>query len=407
MTEGCRVGASYQLARGDATGTLEKAPSCAHLPFPFKRPVGYGKRLMTQENRSVAGPAWWRPDQWAARAPYLAVRARILAALRDFFAARDFVEVDTPALQASPGLDPHLQAFATALETPGEGASLLYLHTSPEFAMKKLLAAGVPRLFQLAHAFRNGERGRLHHPEFMMLEWYRAGADYRDLMADCAALLPAALAAAGRRQFTWQGRSADPAAAWQYLSVAEAFTRFCAIDLLASCADPAAPSLARLADAARPLGIAPHDGDSWEDLFFRIFLEKIEPQLGIGVPTVLYDYPLAMAALARPKPEDARLAERFELYLCGVELANAFSELTDAVEQRARFQRDQALRRRLYGATYPLDEDFLAAVAALPASAGIALGVDRLVMLASGASHIEEVLWAPVSPPPQSPDGRL
>jgi lysyl-tRNA synthetase class 2 len=267
-----------------------------------------------------------------------------------------------------------------------------HLHTSPEFAMKKLLVAGVPRLFQLARVFRNGERSRLHHPEFTMLEWYRAGASYCDLMADCEALLRAAAT-----RYEWDGREADPSAPWTYVSVAEAFERWVGIDLLATAPDPGTPSLPLLTDAARPTGIAPHEGDEWEDLFFRIFLERIEPQLGIGAPTILYDYPISMAALARPKPEDPRLAERFELYLCGVELANAFGELTDAAEQRRRFARDRAAKEARYGFSYPVDEAFLAALAhGMPESAGIALGFDRLVMLASGASRIEDVLWAPV-----------
>ena len=341
---------------------------------------------------------WWRPERFAAKRIHLEARGRVTAAIRCFFAERGFVEVDTPALQISPGLEPHLMAFATELTEPGEGVRPRFLHTSPEFAMKKLLVAGVPRLFQLAHCFRDGERGRTHHPEFTMLEWYRAGAGYRDLMADCEALLAAALAASGRPQFTWAGRSADPAQPWQYLSVAEAFVRFCGIDLLATAPEPLAPSLDLLAAAARPLGIAPHQGDQWEDLFFRVFLERIEPLLGVGAPTILYDYPIALAALARAKPEEPRLAERFELYVCGLELANAFGELTDAAAQRRRFRDDQERKQARYGITYPIDEDFLAALAhGMPESAGIALGVDRLVMLASGAAHIEDVLWAPVA----------
>ncbi len=342
--------------------------------------------------------AWWRPERFQRKAPHLAARGRVVTAIRDFFGARDFVEVDTPALQVSPGLEPHLQAFATELAEPGEPPRPRFLHTSPEFAMKKLLAAGVPRLFQLAHCFRNGERSRTHHPEFTMLEWYRAGAGYRDLMADCEALLRTCLAAAGRKAFTWQGCSADPTRSWHYLSVAEAFQRFCRIDLPATAPEPEKPSLDLLAEAARPLGIAPHAGDAWEDLFFRIFLERIEPHLGMGAPTILYDYPISMAALARAKPGDGRLAERFELYVCGLELANAFGELTDATMQRRRFLADQEKKRQRYGIAYPIDEDFLAALAAgMPESAGIALGVDRLVMLASGAERIEDVLWAPVA----------
>ena len=348
---------------------------------------------------------WWRPDVFAARRPFLEARAAIAAAVRRWFAEAGFFEVDTPALQVSPGLEPHLQAFETELrDVHPDDRVRRYLHTSPEFAMKKLLAAGVPRLFQLAHVFRNGERSATHHPEFTMLEWYRAGAGYQDLIADCRSLLQAALSAArtvlpDRVALSWAGRSADPFADWPVLSVAEAFDRFTGIDLLATAPDPHAPDLARLADAARALGIAARPGDRWEDLYFRIFLDRIEPELGLGAPAVLTDYPVSMAALARPKPGDPRLAERFEVYVAGLELANAFGELTDPAEQRARFAADIALKQRLYGHAYPLDEDFLAALEhGLPESAGIALGFDRLVMLATGAAHIEQVLWAPVSP---------
>ena len=257
--------------------------------------------------------------------------------------------------------------------------------------------AGVPRLFQLARVFRNGERGATHHPEFTMLEWYRAEASYRDLMADCEGLLRDALAAAGGTAFRWHGKTADPRRPWQRLTVAEAFERWCGIDLLATAPDPERPSLELLAAAARPLGIAPHAGDDWEDLFFRIFLACIEPELGLGSPTILMDYPISMAALARPKPEDPRLAERFEVYVCGLELANAFGELTDAAVQRRRFEQDQATKQARYGFAYPIDEEFLAALAhGMPPSAGIALGFDRLVMLATGAERIEDVIWAPV-----------
>ena len=345
----------------------------------------------------MAKAPWWRQDVFADRAANLQMRGAMLRATRQFFEGRDFAEVETPALQVSPGLEPHLKAFATWLEEPGAGKRRLFLHTSPEFAMKKLLAAGVPRMFQLAHAFRNAERSFTHHPEFTLLEWYRAGATYRDLMEDCEELLRHTLKASGRTFFTYKGKSADPAQKFQRLSVVESFERFAGIDLLATSPDPQKPELKLLAKAAKPLGISPHRGDSWEDLFFRIFLDRIEPNLGSPVPTLLYDYPLSMAALARAKPGDPRLAERVELYVCGLELANGFSELTNAAEQRARFARDRAEKRRRYGLAYPVDEDFLAALeAGLPESAGMALGFDRLVMLASGAATIDEVLWAPV-----------
>ena len=341
---------------------------------------------------------WWRPERFAQHQGRLERRGRILAALRRFFADRGFVEVDTPALQASPGLEPHLKAFRTEWRDPRDQvASPRYLHTSPEFAMKKLLVAGLPRIWQLAHVFRDGELSKTHHPEFSMLEWYRAGASWRDLIEDCEALLRLCQIAAGAEALVWRGRSADARRPFERLSVAKAFARYAGIDILATAPDPLCPDLALLAAAAGAAGIEPHPGDDWEALFFRIFLDRIEPHLGLGAPMVLHGYPASMAALARRDPEDPRLAERFELYVCGLELANAFGELTDPAEQRARFRADQARKQALYGETYPIDEDFLAALeCGMPPAAGIALGFDRLVMLATGARDIEEVLWAPV-----------
>src|SRR6201993_4439781 len=342
---------------------------------------------------------WWRPDRFALRRARLEHRGLILDAVRRFFAERGFVEVDTPALQVSPGLEPHLQAFATEFRDPHDGKGVpRYLHTSPEFAMKKLLVAGMPRIWQLSHVFRDGERSATHHPEFAMLEWYRVGASYRDFMDECEALVRCCQDAAGVEALAWCGRAADARLAWRRLSVAAAFSELCGIDLPATAPNPLAPDVERLAAAARQIGIAPHAGDDWEALFFRIFLERIEPVLGLGAPTILYDYPLSMAALARRSPADPRLAERFEVYVCGLELANAFGELTDAAEQRRRFVADQEKKQSLYGETYPIDEDFIAALAfGLPESAGIALGFDRLVMLATGATSIDDVLWAPVA----------
>ncbi len=342
---------------------------------------------------------WWRPERFALRRERLAARGRVLAAVRSFFAAQEFVEVDTPALQVSPGLEPHLRAFATDLYDPRAGRSVRrYLHASPEFAMKKLLVAGMPRIWQLAHAFRDGERSATHHPEFSMLEWYRAGAGWRDLVPDCIGLLRAGQKAAGAHTLSWLGKTADAEAPWHEIAVADAFGQYSGIDILATAPDPLAPDLALLTAEARRIGIEPHPGDDWETLYFRIFLDRIEPNLGIGAPVILYDFPASMAALSRRNPADPRVAERFELYVCGLELANAFGELTDPAEQRTRFRADQAKKQALYGETYPIDEDFLAALAAgLPPAAGIALGFDRLVMLATAAADIEDVLWAPVA----------
>jgi elongation factor P--(R)-beta-lysine ligase len=270
----------------------------------------------------------------------------------------------------------------------------LYLHTSPEFTCKKLLAAGEQRLFTFAHVFRNRERGALHHPEFTMLEWYRADEPYENLMTDCTALLAEAAKAAGNSILRWKDRHADPFATPQRLTVAQAFSRFAGIDLLATL--PAGlPDLAKMIAAARATNIRLADDDTWSDIFSRVLVEKIEPRLGIGAPTLLYEYPHPEAALAKPAT-DPRLAQRFELYACGVELANGYGELTDADEQRRRFDDAMAEKQRRYGMRYPIDPDFLAALTTMPQASGIALGVDRLVMLATGASRIEQVLWAPV-----------
>ncbi|MBV8835779.1 MAG: EF-P lysine aminoacylase GenX [Alphaproteobacteria bacterium] len=339
----------------------------------------------------IASP-WWARHVYADRRPFLLARARIAAAIRGWFATEDFFEAETAILQVSPGNEAHLHAFATELVAPDARATRLYLHTSPEFAAKKLLAAGEPRLFTFARVFRNRERGALHHPEFTMLEWYRAGEPYGVLMEDCAALLRAAAEAAGTRRFAFRGREADALAPPERITVAEAFARHAGIDLLALLDDRDA-----LAAAARRQGLRVAADDTWADVFSRIISEKVEPQLGIGRPTILDEYPTSEAALARPTARDPRVAERFELYVCGVEVANAFGELIDPAEQRRRFEAEMAEKQRVHGERYPVDEDFLAALGEMPPASGIALGFDRLVMLATGAPRIEQVLWTPVA----------
>jgi lysyl-tRNA synthetase class 2 len=330
----------------------------------------------------------------------LLARGRIRSAVRGWFEARDFIEVESAALQVSPGNEAHLHAFGTQAIGPDGARVPLYLHTSPEFACKKLLAAGETRIFDMAKVWRNRERGPLHHPEFTMLEWYRAGEAYETLMNDCAALLALAAEAAGAKALTWRGREADPFAAPERVTLAEAFDRLAGIDLLATVSVDGATDRDALVAAAKAAGIRVADDDSWSDVFSRVLVEKIEPNLGVGRPTILCEYPVPEAALARPKPGDPRVAERFELYACGVELANAFGELTDAGEQRRRFEAEMAEMARVYGERYPIDEDFLAALQIMPEACGAALGFDRLVMLATGAQRIEQVLWVPVAEMP-------
>ena len=341
--------------------------------------------------KSPSAPPWWRPDVHADRRPFLTARSGIVRAIRRWFEDRDFVEVEAAALQVSPGNEAHLHAFATEIIGPDGSSRRLYLHTSPEFACKKLLAAGERRIFDLARVWRNRERGPLHHPEFTLLEWYRAEAPYQVLMDDCAGLLRLAAETTGASVFSFRGRSCDPFAEPERITLAEAFDRFAGIDLLANA------ELGALAAAARAAGVRVAADDTWPDVFSKVLVEKIEPRLGDGRPTILCEYPVTEAALARPKASDPRVAERFELYACGVELANAFGELTDPAEQRRRFQAEMTEKARLYGETYPIDEDFLEALAQMPEASGAALGLDRLVMLASGAQRIEQVIWTPVA----------
>lgn len=347
--------------------------------------------------KSPAGASpWWTPHVHEDRRPFLVARGRIRTALRAWFEARDFTEVDTAVLQVSPGNEAHLHAFATLAIDPAGGTRPLYLHTSPEFSCKKLLAAGETRIFEFAPVFRNRERGALHHPQFTMLEWYRAGEPWDQLMSDCGDLLATAASAAGAGHLSFRGRVCDPFQPPRRITVAEAFAEMAGIDLMATLPPDGPPDLPALADRARTAGIRVAPDDAWSDIFSRVLVERIEPRLGDGRATLLTDYPAHEAALARPRDDDPRLAERFELYACGVELANAFGELTDPAEQRRRFGIEMAEKARLYGETYPVDEDFLSALAIMPQASGAALGFDRLVMLATGASRIEQVVWTPV-----------
>ncbi len=340
---------------------------------------------------------WWRPEVHEGRRAGLLARNRIRNAIGGWLAARDFVEVDPAALQVSPGNEAHLHGFSTtAIGNDGAGRAM-YLHTSPEFAMKKLLAAGERRIAAFSHVWRNRERGPLHSPEFMMLEWYRVGEEYAVLMEDVAAFARLAAEASGSRMLRFRDRSCDPALPFDRVSVAEAFAAHAGIDLLATIRDDGTTDTPALRTAMAAAGIKAGWDDTWSDMLSRVLVERVEPHLGHGRLTVLDRYPAAEAALARRCPDDPRVAERFEVYACGVELANGFGELTAPDEQRRRFEAEMDEKARVYGERYPIDEDFLAALALMPPASGIAMGFDRLVMLATGAPTIDHILWTPVA----------
>lgn len=347
---------------------------------------------------------WWHPGRHADRRPFLLMRGQVRRALAEWFAAGGFLEVECGALQVSPGNETHLHAFATEFRTDDGMSWPLYLHTSPEFACKKLLAAGETKIVDFARVFRNREDGPLHSPEFTLVEWYRAGAGLEAVMQDAVDLCRTALQATGRAALSWKDRTCDPGAEPEFLTLSEAFQRYAGIDLDACSGDPDVrngdpaahdgdPVAFRMAAKAAGVGVA--EDASWSDIFSAVLVALIEPELGDGRLTLLHRYPVSEAALARACPDDPRFAERFELYACGVELANGFHELTDATEQRTRFEADMDLKQALYGERYPIDENFLDALGLMPDASGVALGFDRLVMLASGARSIRDVLWTP------------
>ena len=328
------------------------------------------------------------------RAKNARLRARLCGELRRAFEAMAYEEVETPCLVPAPGMEPHIDPFLAPYRPPEGSPRPLWLHSSPEYAMKRLLSLGWERVFQLARVFRNGEVSATHNPEFTLLEFYRAGTDYRGIMEDLERLVDRcarALLPGGGTRVVRDGRALDLAAPYDRLGVAEAFSRFAGVDLAACDGDAS-----RLAAAARAAGHDPGPGgEPFDDVFFRVFLHAVEPRLGVERPVYLVDWPASMAALAKVKRDDPRWAERFELYAGGLELANGYTELNDAAEQRRRLVEEQALRARLGRPVFPLDERFIEAVGRMPDAGGVAVGLDRLLMLLAGARSIEEVLLFP------------
>jgi lysyl-tRNA synthetase class 2 len=296
----------------------------------------------------------------ARRKDALSKRARIIRSIRAFFIKEGYLEVETPHRIPAPAPESHINAIPSGN---------WFLHASPELCMKRMLAAGYERIFQICHCWREGERGSLHVPEFTLLEWYRVGVDYLDLMDECEGLIQSVAADVGiKEKITYQGHDILFTSPWERITVKEAFQRFAKISEK---------------EALR------------KDLFDEVMVEDIEPRLGIEKPTFLYDYPLERRSLARLKKEDPSVAERFELYVGGLEIANAFSELIDAEEQRKAFESEIETRRLLGKKIYPIPEKFLTELEQMPSSAGIALGVDRLVMILLNAKTIDEVIAFP------------
>ncbi|KAF0114887.1 MAG: lysyl-tRNA synthetase class II [Hyphomonadaceae bacterium] len=338
---------------------------------------------------------WWDRDKIQDKLPFLNARGSAKAAIEKWFAGQKFTEVETSQLQISPGNETHLRGFETQWQSPSQRNHQLYLATSPEFSHKKLIAGGMERIYEFARVFRNGEIGPLHSPEFTMLEWYRAGEDWNKIIEDTLEICVAAGRAVGVDYFSWKGKSVSINTAPISITLAQAFRKYANIDLLSTLDSGGNGQRAKLADAAIRANINFAVDDNWSDIFTKILVAKIEPNLGFDAPTILCEYPLPEAALARKCSHDPRVVERFELYICGVEIANGFGELTDAIEQRARFEAAMHEMKRIYGYNYPLDEELLSALAQMPGTSGVALGFDRLVMLISGARSINDVLWTP------------
>jgi lysyl-tRNA synthetase class 2 len=287
----------------------------------------------------------------------LVLRANILQSVRLFFIKNDYLEVETPSRIPAPAPETHIDA---------QEAGRWFLHTSPELCMKRLLSAGYPRIFQICRCFRKQERGRMHLPEFTLLEWYTASHTYLEMMVQCEKLIQFVAEAVGQSvSIDYKGRRILLSSPWDRMTVSEAFDRFSRISMKEAMA---------------------------QNRFDEIMAIEIEPCLGYDRPVFLYDYPASCGALARLKPDNPSVAERFELYIAGLELCNAFTELTDPVEQRKRFEEERRLRRQAAKIEYPMPERFLSALEDMPAASGNALGMDRLILLLTGADSIDDVV---------------
>lgn len=338
--------------------------------------------------------AWWEKEKLQDKLPILHARSLAKTAIRNWFVARDFTEVETAQLQISPGNEVHLLGLATEWTSPDLQSRQLFLATSPEFSCKKLIAGGMERIFEFARVFRNRDLSPLHTPEFTMLEFYRANEDWNQVIDDTWQICVAAANFVGAQKFRFNGVEIDIETAPVRLTLQQAFLEFANIDMLSTIVEGVTlrDEFAKLAINA---GIRIDETDNWSDIFTKVLIERIEPHLGITAPTILCEYPIPEGALAQKFAHDARVVERFELYICGVEIANGFGELIDAIEQRARFENAMREQEKIYGKAFPIDNDLLDAISHMPPTSGVALGFERLLMLITNARKINDVLWTP------------
>ncbi len=338
---------------------------------------------------------WWDKQNFKDKKPFLEARNKVKASLRNWFNAKDYTEVETGQLQISPGNEVHLLGLKTIWNSHIGQSHDLYFATSPEFSCKKLIAAGETRIFEFARVFRDRDIGPLHSPEFTMLEWYKVGADWHEIIDETLEVCKISAKANGAPNYIWKNLSIPIETQPIKLKVAEAFRQYANIDLDQVLGENGEAKRDEFALCAREVGINIEASDDWSDIFTKILVSKIEPNLGIKAPTIFYEYPYPEAALAQRCKHDRRYVERFELYICGIEIANGFGELIDAKEQRERFEKAMNKQKEIYGNAFPIDEELLDALGQMPQTSGVALGFDRLIMLVSGARKIDDVLWTP------------
>lgn len=335
--------------------------------------------------------SWWESDKLKDKMPFLIARQNVKNAIRKWFEAEDFIEVETSQLQKSPGNETHLLGLSTEIELMDGSKKPMFLVTSPEFACKKLIAGGMQRIFEFAKVFRNRDISNTHSPEFTMLEWYRANQAYKKIIEDTLEICKAAALANNAEYYSYGNIKIPINAAPIFITLEEAFIKYAGFSMLEIVNDRDG-----FAASANKIGVGINSDDDWSDIFTKVLVAKIEPELGKTAPTILYEYPLSEGALAQKTKHDARIVERFELYICGLEIANGFGELTNSTEQRQRFKDSMNKQKAIYGYSYPIDEELLSAIEKMPPTSGVALGLERLIMLVSGARTINDVLWTPV-----------